>query len=112
MGTKIGIGFSLSRGTLPDADAIYQFADRVEDLGIDSIWPSDHTVSLQPSLDVNCLLAAFAARTKKVKLGPSVLSLPARNPVHTAKIYASLDHLTGGRRRVICGVGLGGDPRE
>ena len=57
-------------------------------------------------------MAAFAARTKTVKLGPSVLSLPARNPVHIAKVYASLDHLTGGRRRILCAVGLGGDPRE
>ena len=92
MGTKIGIGFSLSRGTLPDADAIYQFADRVEDLGIDSIWPSDHTVSLQPSLDVNCLLAAFAARTKHIRpvnksrfllerLFGSVRSIQFRSPI-------------------------------
>jgi alkanesulfonate monooxygenase SsuD/methylene tetrahydromethanopterin reductase-like flavin-dependent oxidoreductase (luciferase family) len=41
-----------------------------------------------------------------------VLSLPARDPVQVAKIYATLDHLSGGRRRVILAVGLGTDPRD
>lgn len=112
MATRIGIGFSLTRADMATADQICAFADRVEDLGIDSIWPSDHTVSRQPSIDVHCLMALFAGRTRRVKMGPSVLSLPARDPVHMAKVYASLDHLTGGRRRIICAVGLGGDPRE
>lgn len=112
MTTRIGIGFSLTRQNMATAEQICGFADRVEDLGIDSIWPSDHTVSRQPSIDVHCLMALFAGRTTRVKMGPSVLSMPARDPVHMAKVYASLDHLTGGRRRIICAVGLGGDPRE
>jgi probable F420-dependent oxidoreductase len=112
MKIRIGIGFSLARSDVASADQICAFADRVEDLGIDSVWPSDHTLSRQPSLDVHCLMALFAGRTRRVKMGPSVLSLPARDPIHIAKTYASLDHLTGGRRRVICAVGLGGDPRE
>ncbi len=112
MATRIGIGFSLTRQNMATAEQICGFADRVEDLGIDSIWPSDHTVSRQPSIDVHCLMALFAGRTTRVKMGPSVLSMPARDPVHMAKVYASLDHLTGGRRRIICAVGLGGDPRE
>ncbi|MBY0280016.1 LLM class flavin-dependent oxidoreductase [Candidatus Binatia bacterium] len=109
---KIGVGFSISRAGIPGPDEICTFAERVEELGIDSIWPSDHVVSRQPSLDVACLMALFAARTRRIKMGPSVLSLPARDPIHVAKTYASLDHLTGGRRRVIMAVGLGGDPRE
>lgn len=112
MAIRIGIGFSLTRQNMATAEQICDFADRVEDLGIDSIWPSDHTVSRQPSIDVHCLMALFAGRTTRVKMGPSVLSMPARDPIHMAKVYASLDHLTGGRRRIICAVGLGGDPRE
>ena len=92
MATRIGIGFSVSKSDLASAEQICEFAERVEGLGIDSIWPSDHTVSRQPSLDVHCLLALFAARTKKVKMGPSVLSLPARHPVHMAKTL-SLIHI-------------------
>ena len=112
MGVRIGVGFSVARADLASAEQICAFADRVESLGIDSIWPSDHTVSRQPSLDVHCLMALFAGRTTRVKMGPSVLSMPARHPVHMAKVYATLDHLTGGRRRIICAVGLGGDPQE
>ena len=109
---KIGVGFSISRAGIPGPDEICAFAERVEELGLDSIWPSDHVVTRQPSLDVACLMALFAARTKRIKMGPSVLSLPARDPIHVAKTYASLDHLSGGRRRIIMAVGLGGDARE
>src|SRR4030095_6721887 len=109
---KIGVGFSISRAGIPDAREIGLFAERVEALGIDSIWPSDHIVSRQPSLDVHCLMALIAARTERVKMGPSVLSLPARDPVQVAKIYATLDHLSGGRRRIILAIGLGTDPRD
>jgi probable F420-dependent oxidoreductase len=109
---KIGVGFSVSRAGIPGPDEIGAFAERVEELGLDSIWPSDHIVSRQPSLDVACLMALFAARTRRVKMGPSVLSLPARDPIQVAKSFATLDHLTGGRRRVIMAVGLGGDPRD
>jgi probable F420-dependent oxidoreductase len=109
---KIGVGFSVSRAGIPGPDEICAFAERVEELGIDSIWPSDHIVSRQPSLDVACLMALFAARTRKIKMGPSVLSLPARDPIQVAKTFATLDHLSGGRRRVIMAVGLGGDTRD
>jgi alkanesulfonate monooxygenase SsuD/methylene tetrahydromethanopterin reductase-like flavin-dependent oxidoreductase (luciferase family) len=57
-------------------------------------------------------MALFAARTKKIKMGPSVLTLPAHNPVHVARSYATLDHLTGGRRRIIMAVGIGNDPKQ
>jgi probable F420-dependent oxidoreductase len=109
---KIGVGFSVSRAGMPDAEEICAFAERVEELGLDSIWPSDHVVSRQPSLDVACLMALFAARTKRIKMGPSVLSLPARDPIQVAKTYATLDHLSGGRRRIIMAVGIGADPRD
>jgi probable F420-dependent oxidoreductase len=109
---KIGVGFSVGRAGIPGPDEMCAFAERVEELGLDSIWPSDHVVSRQPSLDVACSMALFAARTRRIKMGPSVLSLPARDPIQVAKTFATLDHLTGGRRRVIMAVGLGGDPRD
>jgi probable F420-dependent oxidoreductase len=109
---RIGIGFGIFPFGLPSPETICAYVDRAEDLGIDSVWLSDHIVSRRPSLDIACVMAMFAARTKRIKMGPSVLTLPARNPVEVAKTYASLDHLTGGRRRVIMAVGLGSDPRD
>ena len=109
---RIGVGYAAARGAVHGPEALMSYAERLEDLGIDSVWPSDHVVSRQPSLDVNLVLTFFAARTNKLKMGPSVLTLPSRHPIHVAKTYATLDHLTGGKRRVILGVGLGGDRRE
>jgi len=97
---------------MPSPDMICAYAERAEELGIDSIWLSDHIVSRRPSLEISAVMAMFAARTKSLKMGPSVLILPARHPVEVAKTYATLDYLTGGRRRVIMAVGLGSDPRD
>jgi probable F420-dependent oxidoreductase len=110
-GIKIGIGFG-ARAGLPSPETICSYAERAEDLGIDSVWLSDRVASSQPHLDIACVMALFAARTKRLKMGPSVLTLPARNPVHVACTYATLDYLTGGCGRVIMAVGLGNDPRD
>ena len=111
-GIKIGIGFSVGRTGLPGPQTIADFAERAEDLGIDSIWLSDRISSRQPHLDIACIMAGWAARTQKIKMGPSVLTLPARDPVHVARTYATLDYLTGSCGRVIVAVGLGNDPKE
>jgi len=109
---RIGIGFGIWRLGMPSPDTICAYAQRAEDLGIDSIWLSDHIVSRDPSLDTACVMAMFAARTKRIKMGPSVLTLPARDPVQVAKTYATLDYLTGGCGRIIMAVGLGSDPHD
>lgn len=108
---RIGIGFGGRLG-VPSAEEIGAFAERAEDLGIDSIWLSDRITSSQPQLDIALVMATFAARTKRIKMGPAVLTLPARDPIQVARAYASLDYLSGGRRRVIMAVGLGADPRD
>ncbi|MBI3303866.1 MAG: LLM class flavin-dependent oxidoreductase [Deltaproteobacteria bacterium] len=111
-GIKIGVGFGLWRLGMPSPDTICSYAERAEDVGIDSIWLSDHIVSRNPELEISCIMAMFAARTKKIKMGPSVLTLPARDPVQVAKTYATLDYLSGSCGRVIMAVGLGSDPRD
>jgi probable F420-dependent oxidoreductase len=109
-GIRIGIGFGSARTGVPTPAEICAYAERAEDLGIDSIWLSDRVTGTQ--LDIACVMALFAARTRRIKMGPSVLTLPAHNPVHVARTYATLDHLSGGRRRVIMAVGIGNDPRQ
>jgi len=52
-------------------------------------------------------LAAIAAATERVRLGPMVTPLARRRPAKVARETASLDVLSGGR--LILGVGLGGD---
>ncbi|HUI28220.1 MAG TPA: LLM class flavin-dependent oxidoreductase [Candidatus Kryptonia bacterium] len=111
-GIKIGIGFGLFRLGMPSPETICAYAERAEDLGIDSIWLSDHIAGRQPHLEISCVMALFAARTKRIKMGPSVLTLPARDPVQVARTYATLDYLSGSCGRVIMAVGLGSDPRD
>jgi probable F420-dependent oxidoreductase len=109
-GVKIGIGFGLWRFGLPQPQAICEYAEMAEALGLDSIWLSDHIVTQNPTLEISCLFAMIAARTQRIKMGPSVLTLPARHPVHVAKTYATLDYISGGR--MIMAVGSGSDPRD
>ena len=109
-GIKIGIGFGQWKYGLPEPEALCVYAEVAEAVGLDSIWLSDHIVTRNPTLDIACLFAMVAARTKRVKLGPSVLTLPARHPVQVAKTYATLDYLSGGR--MIMAVGSGSDPRD
>jgi probable F420-dependent oxidoreductase len=57
------------------------------------------------ALETFSILGVVAGATERLRLVTSVLVLPYRNPVLTAKIVASLDVLSGGR--VTLGVGVG-----
>src|SRR5262249_52249993 len=59
----------------------------------------------QPVFEPVTLLAYLAGRTTRVRLGISVLVLPMRNPVITAKMLADIDNLTRGRLELGVGVG-------
>lgn len=107
----IGVGLGSFYDRCPEPEEIFQYVERADELGIDSIWMPDHVISEGPELDPAVLMSVVAARTRDIKMGPSVVAIPGRNPVEVANTYASLDYLTGGRGRVIVGVGLGADPR-
>lgn len=84
-----------------------RFAARAEELGYDALWSGDHIVFHIPRYEIFTLLAAVAARTERIRLGPGVLLLCLRNPVHVAQAVASLDHIAAGR--FVFGVGVGGE---
>ena len=107
----IGVGLGSFDAGLPEPSELFRYVERADELGIDSLWMPDHALSEGPELDPAVLMSAIAARTRAIKMGPSVLALPGRNPVTVANTYANLDYLTGGRGRVILAVGLGADPR-
>ncbi len=84
---------------------------RMEELGYDSVWTSEHIFFYFPTFDALTSLAAMAARTTRVRLGTAVLLLPLRPAALAAKEVASVDIISGGR--VILGVGVGGEyPKE
>jgi probable F420-dependent oxidoreductase len=87
---------------------IADFARKAEALGFASLWTLDRVV--YDNLEPLTTLAAAASVTSRVRLGTSVMLLPLRDPVMTAKIVASLDLLSGGR--VTLGVGIGSRPDD
>jgi probable F420-dependent oxidoreductase len=94
-------------------DIIRGTAVRAEELGYASVWVSDHVVVPTANIvnfgetvfDPLVTLAAVAGATGRVRLGTTVLIVPYRNAVVTAKMLASLDALSGGRLTV--GIGAG-----
>jgi probable F420-dependent oxidoreductase len=101
---KIRIGFGLGTQTLAgDAERFPGFVDALEARGFDSLWLSERLTG--PAPDPLVALAVAAGRTRRLKLGTSVLVVPGRNPVVLAKELATLDRLSGGR--LLPAVGLG-----
>jgi probable F420-dependent oxidoreductase len=90
----------------PNLDFL-RFAERAEELGYDALWAGDHVVFHIPRLEIFTVLAAVATKTCRVTIGPGVLLLCLRNPVHVAQAVATLDHLSAGR--FVLGVGVGGE---
>ena len=109
----------------PDGPALRRLAQRAEELGFESVLVPDHIVlpahgtdqypysadgaftrpSDEPFVEPMTLLGYLAGCTGKIRLGTTVTILPYRNPIVQAKMFASLDALSGGR--IICGVGVG-----
>ena len=63
----------------PQTGPLLDLAVRAEDFGFDSVWVGDSLLA-RPRHDPLTLLAAVAARTKKVQLGTAVFLPALRNP--------------------------------
>jgi probable F420-dependent oxidoreductase len=102
---KIRIGYGLGTGTsLGGGAGFASLVDSLEANRFDSLWLSERVTG--GAVDPIVGLSVAAGRTKKLKLGFSVLVLPGRNPVLLAKELASLDHLSGGRLLPAFGLGV------
>ena len=117
-------GFSLpTRGPLANKDDLKVIVEKGEALGFAYFTISDHIVipkSIAPEypyakdgrlitpddwLEQLTVLSWLAAVSDKARLLTSVMVVPHRNPVHTAKILATIDVLSGGRVTIGCGAG-------
>jgi len=106
---KVRIGFGLGTRTTLEAEPFAELVDSLEGLGFDSLWLSERITG--PAPDPLVGLATAAGRTRKLKLGTSVMVLPGRNPALVASAWASLDRLSGGRTLPAFGLGVA-DPAE
>jgi probable F420-dependent oxidoreductase len=86
-------------------------ARAAEQVGFDSIWVGDHLLFRDEDRpprgpwEAWSVLAALAAVTERVEVGPLVASASFHNPAMLAKKAATIDEISGGR--VILGLGAG-----
>ncbi|WP_336951173.1 LLM class flavin-dependent oxidoreductase [Sphingobium aromaticivastans] len=84
-----------------------QLGEFVDALGFDEFWFGEHhSGAYEMIASPELMIAAAAQRTKRIKLGTGVVSLPYHNPLMTANRIAQLDHLTFGRTIFGAGPGL------
>jgi probable F420-dependent oxidoreductase len=81
-------------------------AERAEAAGFDAVWIGD-SLTARPRHEPLTLLAAVAARTRRVRIGTAVLLPALRNPVVLAHVVGTLDRIAEGR--LILGVGFAAD---
>src|SRR3546814_14156322 len=85
--------------------------EHLDSLGFDEAWIGEHhSAGYEIVASPEVFIAAASQRTKHIKLGTGVSSLPYHQPLMLADRMVLLDHLTRGR--VMFGVGPGALPSD
>ena len=88
-----------------------ELVKHLDNLGFDEAWIGEHhSCGVEIIAEPMLFMAVAAERTRNIKLGTGVLSLPYHNPLWVADRIILLDHLTRGR--VMLGVGPGALPTD
>jgi probable F420-dependent oxidoreductase len=114
---KIGVNL-LNWGPGVSPDALARTSSLIEALGYHLVMISDHVAPTPdvvakyptPLYDPFTTLGWLAATTRRVELGTTVIIVPYRSPILTARMAATVDRLSEGR--FIFGVGVGWAPQE
>ncbi len=78
----------------------------LDHLGYDEAWIGEHhSAGWETIASPELVIAAAAERTKHIKLGTGVTSLPYHHPFLVAQRFVQLDHMTRGRAMLGCGPG-------
>ncbi|WP_433733788.1 LLM class flavin-dependent oxidoreductase [Nocardia sp. CA-129566] len=76
-----------------------------EQLGLESVWSTDHLVASAPMLDSTVTLATAAAVTDRIRIGYNVMLLALRPVAWAAKQISTLQYVSG--NRLLLGIGTG-----
>ena len=109
MATEFGVLLPTREGVMsgrPETAPLLTMAERAEAAGFDSVWIGD-SLTARPRHEPLTLMAAVAARTRRVRIGTAVLLPALRPPVVLAHVVGTLDRVAEGR--VILGVGIAAD---
>jgi alkanesulfonate monooxygenase SsuD/methylene tetrahydromethanopterin reductase-like flavin-dependent oxidoreductase (luciferase family) len=79
---------------------------RMDTLGFEGIFFSEHHFGVSYSPSPNLLIAAVARSTSRLRLGTMGLVLPLYQPWRVLEEIGMLDHLTGGRLEIGCASGV------
>ena len=121
---KIGV-FATFMSPFATPQMIRDFGRRLEDAGVESLWMGEHVVLFDEMefpypgsrdgripvpeggglLDTVATFGFLASCTTNLRFGTGICLVPQRNPIYTAKEFATLDWLTGGR--IDFGIGVG-----
>ncbi len=93
----MGLGSFITAGR--SLETALQRVELAERLGYEAVY-----VTHIAARDSVTTLAAYAARTERVRLGTGVLPIYSRTPVATAQSFATLDEFSGGRAVIGLGV--------
>jgi probable F420-dependent oxidoreductase len=126
---RFGVFLPVSgRAAVPEV--LTDAARQAETLGFEAVWAAERMVNPwemntrypynetdqwfvppeSPFLETLTALTYLAGVTQTIKLGASVIVLPYRHPLFTARVATSIDTLSRGR--LILGVGIGWMPEE
>jgi limonene 1,2-monooxygenase len=78
----------------------------LDELGYDEAWVGEHhSAGWELIASPELIIAAAAEKTKYIRLGSGVTSLPYHHPFLVAQRWVQLDHMTRGRAMLGCGPG-------
>lgn len=98
--------FGVIYSRLHEVIAPAKFAQRIEQLGFDSVWATEGLVNQLAALDPIVVMAELAHGSERLRVGSCVILSPLRSPAVLAKEIASLDFLSKGR--IVLGLAVGG----
>ncbi len=102
-------------------DRDLELVEHLDQLGYDEVWVGEHhSGGYEIIASPEVFIAAAAERTKQIRLGTGVVSLPYHHPFMVADRMVQLDHMTRGRAMFGMGPGalagdayrMGIDPRD